>query len=248
MKQDPVGGGKWNPLCLNCRVSMAGEPLRVLIAEDAYIAREGTRQLLDGCGNVEVVGTAADYNSVVQAARALEPDAVLMDVKMPPTYSMEGIDAAHVIKAARPETGVVVLSQHDDEEYVWALLSQGVDGYGYLHKVRVGDVDQLVRALREVAAGGSVLDPQIVATLLRRRSNKRGSRLAGMTQAELEVLALMAEGRSNQAIAESLYVSVGTVEKRIATVFSKLGLNQERDLNRRVAAVLIYLRESASAG
>lgn len=220
----------------------------MLIAEDAYIAREGTRQLLDRCDGVEVVGTAADYDSVIEAARSLSPDAVLMDVKMPPTFSMEGIEAAHAIKAERPKTGVVVLSQHDDEEYVWALLRQGVDGYGYLHKVRVGDVDQLVRALREVASGGSVLDPQIVATLLRRRSNKRGSRLAELTPAEREVLAMMAEGRSNQAIADTLYVSLGTVEKRIAAVFSKLGLGQERELNRRVAAVLIYLRESASAG
>lgn len=225
-----------------------GRPLRVLIAEDAYIAREGTRQLLDGCEGVEVVGTAADYDSVLAAAQKLEPDAVLMDVKMPPTFSMEGIEAAHVIKARRPATGVVVLSQHDDEEYVWSLLEGGVDGYGYLHKVRVGDVDQLVRALHEVAAGGSVLDPQIVATLLRRRSSKRGSALAELTGAEREVLALMAEGRSNQAIAEALYVSLGTVEKRIAAVFAKLGLAQERELNRRVAAVLIYLRESASAG
>lgn len=233
---------------MNGRVSTSGAPLRVLIAEDAYIAREGTRQLLDQCEGVDVVGTASDYESVIRAARALLPDAVLMDVKMPPTFSMEGIDAAHAIKAEHPETGVVVLSQHDDEEYVWALLKEGVDGYGYLHKVRVGDVDQLVRALHEVASGGSVLDPQIVATLVRRRTNKRGSRLAELTASEREVLALMAEGRSNQAIADTLYVSLGTIEKRIATVFSKLGLTQERELNRRVAAVLIYLRESASAG
>lgn len=223
-------------------------PLRVVIAEDAYIAREGTRQLLAARSDIDVVGTAADYDGVLDAARTLEPDAVLMDVKMPPTFSMEGIQAAHVIKRERPRTGVVVLSQHDDEQYVWALLEGGVDGYGYLHKVRVGDVDQLSRALHEVAAGGSVLDPQIVATLLRRRSNKRGSPLAELTPAESDVLALMAEGRSNQAIAEALYVSVGTVEKRIAAVFTKLGLMQERELNRRVAAVLIYLRESAATG
>jgi DNA-binding NarL/FixJ family response regulator len=229
-------------------VAASGSPVRVLIAEDAYIAREGTRRLLDERDDVEVVGIAVDYDSVLAEARRLEPDVVLMDVKMPPTHSLEGIEAAHAIKAERPETGVVVLSQHDDEEYVWALLARGVEGYGYLHKVRVGDVDQLVRALREVAAGGSVLDPRIVETLLRRRSGKPGSPLARLTRAELDVLRLMAEGRSNQAIADELHVSLGTVEKRIASVFGKLRLGQERELNRRVAAVLIYLRESASAG
>lgn len=126
--------------------------LRVLVAEDAYIAREGTCRLLEEQPGVNVVGAAADYDEVVAAARRLCPDVVLMDVKMPPTYSMEGIAAAHVIKEERPETGVVVLSQHDDEEYVWALLERGVEGYGYLHKVRVGDAAQLLRALREVAA------------------------------------------------------------------------------------------------
>jgi DNA-binding NarL/FixJ family response regulator len=159
---------------------------------------------------------------------------------------MEGIEAAHAIKEERPQTGVVMLTQHDDEGYVWALLERGVAGYGYLHKVRVGDVDQLVRAIREVAAGGSVLDPRIVETLLRQRARKPGSPLAMLTPPVIDVLRLMAEGKSNHAIADALYVSVGTVEKRIAAVFSALGLSAEPDLNRRVAAVLIYLRESAS--
>ncbi|HET7046144.1 MAG TPA: response regulator transcription factor [Gaiellaceae bacterium] len=222
--------------------------LRVLIAEDAYIAREGTRRLLEEQSGVEVVGTADDYDSVLAEARRLEPDVVLMDVKMPPTHSLEGIEAAHAIKAERPETGVVVLTQHDEDEYVWALLEGGVEGYGYLHKVRVGDVQQLVRALREVAAGGSVLDPRIVETLLLRRSSKPGSPLAALTPAELDVMRLMAEGKSNQAIADALFVSLGTVEKRIAATFGKLGVGAERELNRRVAAVLIYLRESGSRG
>jgi DNA-binding NarL/FixJ family response regulator len=222
--------------------------LRVLIAEDAYIAREGTRRLLAESPGIEVVGVAADYDGVVEAATQLRPDVVLMDIKMPPTYTMEGIEAAHAIKQDRPETGVVVLSQHDDEEYVWALLKHGVEGYGYLHKVRVGDVAQLVRAIREVAAGGSALDPRIVETLLQRRSRKPGSRLATLSPAELQVLELMATGRSNQAIADELHVSVGTVEKRIATVLGNLGVGPEPELNRRVAAVLIYLRESAATG
>ena len=225
---------------------MTSSPLRVLIAEDQYLTREGTKRLLEERDEVEVVGVASDLDGVLAEARRLRPDAILMDIKMPPSHSMEGIEAAHLIKKERPETGIVMLTQHDDEGYVWALLDQGVAGYGYLHKVRVGDIDQIVRATREVAAGGSVLDPRIVETLLRRRSQKPGSPLAELTPAELDVLALMAEGRSNPAIAESLHVSLGTVEKRIAAVFSKLGLSAESDLNRRVAAVLIYLRESAS--
>ncbi|MGH3510353.1 MAG: response regulator, partial [Nocardioidaceae bacterium] len=180
--------------------------LRVLIAEDQYLTREGTRRLLEEQG-IDVVGVAGDYDGVLERARALRPDVVLMDVKLPPTFSMEGITAAHVIKEELPATGVVVLTQHDDEEYVWSLLENGVDGYGYLHKVRVGDVDQLVRALHEVAAGGAVLDPRIVETLLRRRSNKPGSPLAGLTPGELEVLELMAQGRSNRSIADSLFLS-----------------------------------------
>jgi DNA-binding NarL/FixJ family response regulator len=222
-------------------------PLRVLIAEDAYLNREGTRRLLEDSEEVEVVGAAGDLDSVLAEARRLEPDVVLMDVKMPPGFGMEGIEAAHAIKAERPQTGIVMLTQHDDEEYVWALLKHGVAGYGYLHKIRVGDLEQIVRAIREVAAGGSVLDPRIVETLLARRSRKPGSRLAELTPAELDVLRLMAEGKSNQAIADALHVSLGTVEKRSALVFTKVGLHQEPDLNRRVAAVLIYLRESAAA-
>ena len=226
---------------------MALSPLRVLIAEDQYLTREGTKRLLDERDEVEVVGVASDLAGVLGEARRLCPDVILMDIKMPPNYSMEGIEAAHSIKKERPETGIVMLTQHDDEGYVWALLEHGVAGYGYLHKVRVGDIDQLVRAICEVASGGSVLDPRIVETLLRRRSQKPGSPLPGLTAAELDVLALMAEGRSNPAVAEALHVSLGTVEKRIAAVFSKLGLRSELDLNRRVAAVLIYLSESASA-
>lgn len=218
--------------------------LRVLIAEDQYLLREGTRRLLSEVPGFAVVGEAADFDSVLAESRRLEPDVVLMDIKMPPTYSMEGVEAAHVIKRERPATGVVVLTQHDDESYVWALLEGGVAGYGYLHKLRVGNVDQLARALREVAAGGSVLDPRILQTLLDRRSHKPGSPLAQLTQGELDVLRLMADSRSNNAIAAELSIAVGTVEKRIAAVFTKLGVPEESDVNRRVAAVLIYLRES----
>lgn len=206
--------------------------------------REGTKRILGEVPGIDVVGEASDFDSVLAETRRLRPNVVLMDIKMPPTHSMEGIEAAHVIKGELPETGVVVLSQHEDEGYVWALLENGVAGYGYLHKVRVGDVDQLVRALREVAAGGSVLDPRILETLLDRRSNKPGSALSELTAGELEVLKLMAESRTNGAIASQLSIAVGTVEKRAAAVFNKLGVPEESDINRRVAAVLIYLKES----
>lgn len=218
--------------------------LKVLIAEDQYLMREGTRRLLEEHGGLAVVGVASDYDSVLAETRRLRPDVVLMDIKMPPTYSMEGIEAAHAIKGELPDTGIVILSQHDDEGYVWALLEHGVEGYGYLHKVRVGDVEQLVRAIGEVAGGGSVLDPRIVEKLLALRSRKPGSPLADLTPGELDVLGLMAEGMSNKRISEGLHLSVGAIEKRIAAIFSKLGLPPESELNRRVAAVLIYLRES----
>ncbi len=218
--------------------------LRVLLAKDQYLFREGTKRLLEEHGGVEVVGVAPDYDSVLEEARRLKPDVVLMDIKMPPSYSTEGIDAAHVIKRELPGTGVVILTQHDEEVYVWKLLAHGVAGYGSLHKVRVGDIEQLVRAVQEVAAGGSVLDPHIVQMLLDHRSRKPGSPLTELTAGELDVLRLMAEGKSNAAIADRLSVSTATVERRINALFQKLDLSEEVELNRRVAAVLIYLRES----
>lgn len=221
-------------------------PLEVFLAEDQFLGRAGTQRLLEEHAEVRVVGSAGDYDAVVEGVRRTMPDAVLMDIRMPPTFTMEGIEAAHVIRAELPRTGIVVLTQHDDEEYVWALLEHGVEGLGYLHKVRVGDIDQVVRALHEVAAGGSVLDPRIVETVLRQRSRKPGSPLTGLSTGERDVLSLMAEGYSNRRIADHLHLSLGAVEKRIAAVFAKLSLAPEQDLNRRVAAVLVYLRESSA--
>lgn len=220
-------------------------PVRVVVAEDQFLTREGTVRLLDEQPGIDVVGAAGDRDEVLDVVRRLRPDVVVMDVKMPPTNTTEGIEAAHLIKAELPGTGVVVLTQHDDEEYVWALLSHGVDGYGYLHKVRVGDVATLTRAIQEVAAGRSMIDPRILQKLLAQRARKPRSALARLTPAELDVLASMADGRSNAAIAGELSVSVATVEKRSAAIFSKLDVPEERDVNRRVSAVLVYLRESA---
>lgn len=220
-------------------------PIRVVVAEDQFLTREGTVRLLGDQPGIDVVGAVGDRDEVLELARRLRPHVVVMDVKMPPTNTTEGIDAAHVIKAEFPETGVVVLTQHDDEEYVWALLEHGVAGYGYLHKVRVGDVGTLTRAIEEVAAGRAMIDPRILQKLLAQRARKPKSALARLTPSELDVLAAMADGRSNAAIAGELSVSVGTVEKRSAAIFSKLDVAEERDVNRRVTAVLVYLRESA---
>ena len=210
------------------------------------MTREGLRRLLDEQPDIEVVGCAADPREAMELAARLRPDVLLTDIRMPPSHTTEGIDLAHEIRAALPGCGVVVLSQHDDEEYIWSLFSEGVAGYAYLHKLRVGDAEQLVRAVHEVAAGGSVLDPAIVQRLLTKRAEKPGSPLSQLSDGELEVLRLMAQGYSNAGIAAETHLATGTVEKRIATVFLKLGLTERDDVNRRVQAVLLYLRESAS--
>jgi DNA-binding NarL/FixJ family response regulator len=220
--------------------------LRVVVVEDHFVTREGLRLLLDNQPGITVVGAAGEVSEAMALIREQTPDVLITDIRMPPTHTTEGIDLAHAVKRSHPACGVVVLSQHDDEEYVWSLLADGVAGYAYLHKLRVGDVEQLVRAVREVAAGGSVLDPAIVQRMLAARSGKPGSPLTQLTPGELEALRLMAEGYSNVGIAEQCQVALGTVEKRIAAVFMKLDLTDRQDLNRRVHAVLLYLRESSA--
>lgn len=218
--------------------------MRVLVAEDDFLVREGVRRLIDEQDGFEVVGVASDRDSVVAASRELRPDVVVMDIKMPPHHSMEGIEAARTIRAERPDTGVVILTQHDDEEYVWELLKNGVERLAYLRKIQVAHVGQLVHAMREVANGGSVIDPQIVARLISAR-RRRASPLDSLTPGELDVLRLMAAGRSNPAIADELALSVGAIEKRITAIFEKLGVADEKEVHRRVAAVLLYLKARA---
>lgn len=223
---------------------MSGE-LDVVVAEDHFVTREGLRRMLDDQPGINVVGVAGDATAALALISKHAPDVLITDIRMPPTHTTEGIELAHAAKRSFPACGVVVLSQHDDEEYIWSLLADGVAGYAYLHKLRMGDVEQLVRAVREVAAGGSVLDPAIVQQMLAARTGKPGSPLTELTGGELEALRLMAEGYSNVGIAEQCHVAIGTVEKRIASVFAKLGLIDRGDLNRRVQAVLLYLRESS---
>jgi DNA-binding NarL/FixJ family response regulator len=218
--------------------------LRVVFADDHYLVREGVSALLAEVEDVELVATVEDPESLIESVDALVPDAVLTDIRMPPTHTNEGIVAARRIRAEHPTIGVVVLSQYVEEDYAFELLADGVSGMGYLLKERVSDVDELVRALQEVARGGSALDPKVVESLLARRSGD--GPLLGLTDREREVLQVMATGRNNAAIAKTLFMSDRAVEKHIGSVFQKLQLGDEHEVNRRVMAVLAYLEASGS--
>ena len=215
--------------------------VRVVFADDNYLVREGVAALLVEAAEVDLVETAADTDALMRAVAAHRPDAVLTDIRMPPTFTTEGIDAAKRIRAEFPGTGVVVLSQYVEADYVLQLLSDGVEGLGYLLKERVSEVDELVRALHDVARGGSALDPKVVEGLLARKNQETSSALRGLTDRESEVLRELAAGRSNAATAKALYMSERAVEKHVGSVFQKLGLSTESDVNRRVMAVLAYL-------
>jgi DNA-binding NarL/FixJ family response regulator len=220
------------------------EALRVVIAEDNYLVREGTRRLLEDSGQVEVVAAVGTPDELLEAVDRLLPHAVLTDIRMPPDHDMEGIQAAHQIRARHPQVGVVVLSQHADEAYAFQLLKDGTAGLAYLLKERVGDMDQLLRSLRETVAGRSVIDPVVVEALLAWCGRLAHSPLATLTARETDVLREMAQGKTNAAIAEALSVSESAVEKYANAIFSKLGLSEEPQVHRRVAAVLAFLRES----
>jgi DNA-binding NarL/FixJ family response regulator len=221
--------------------------LRVVFAEDNYLVREGTAALLAEVGDVEVVAAVGDLPSLLSAVEEHRPDAVLTDIRMPPTHTSEGIDAARRIRAEHPDTGVVVLSQYAEDAYAYDLLKDGAAGLGYLLKERVADVEELVRALGEVARGGSVLDPKVVEALVSHRERLENSPVARLTQREREVLGHMAEGMNNAAIARALVLTDRAIEKHINSVFHKLGLSEEPDVHRRVMAVLAFLRESGPA-
>jgi DNA-binding NarL/FixJ family response regulator len=219
-------------------------PLRVVFADDNYLVREGVSALLGEADEIELIESVGDPASLLKAVAAHRPDAVLTDIRMPPTHTTEGIDAAKQIRADYPETGVVVLSQYVEEDYAFDLLSDGVAGLGYLLKERISQVDELVRALHDVARGGSALDPKVVEGLLARKSSQERSPLLGLTERELEVLREMAAGRNNAATAKALFMSERAVEKHISSLFQKLGLVDETDVNRRVMAVLAFLEAS----
>jgi DNA-binding NarL/FixJ family response regulator len=218
--------------------------IRVVLGEDSYIAREGITRALEGLTDVELVETAEDLEALRDAVERTRPDVVLTDIRMPPSHTIEGIDAARRIRAGHPEIGVVVLSQYAEDEYAYELLRDGAAGLGYLLKERVADLDELVRALQEVAKGGSILDPRVVENLVARKDRAARSPLAQLTEREHEVLAHMAQGKNNAAIAKSLFLTERAVEKHINSLFHKLDLTEEVDVHRRVMAVLAFLRET----
>jgi DNA-binding NarL/FixJ family response regulator len=225
----------------------ADGPLRVVFAEDNYLVRAGTAALLAEVDDIDLVRLVDDPSALVKAVEELSPDAVLTDIRMPPTHTTEGIEAAKRIRAEYPGVGVVVLSQYVEPDYAFDLLADGVAGLGYLLKEKVREVDELVRALREVCRGGSALDPRVVEGLLARKQSESRSPLRGLTDRELEVLQQMATGRNNAAIARTLYLSERAVEKHISALFTKLDLPSETDTNRRVMAVLTFLEATGGA-
>lgn len=218
------------------------EALRVVIADDNYLVREGIRQLLEAGGEVEVVAAVGTAAELLDAVGRLHPHAVMTDIRMPPGHHMEGVDAAHQIRRAHPEVGVVVLSQHADEAYALELFRDGTAGLAYLLKERVGDRAELLDALRSTADGESFIDPLIVEALVTSRTRSARSPLRHLTTREREVLAQMAQGKTNPAIAEALDLSQSSIEKSINAIFAKLGLSEETQVHRRVAAVLTFLR------
>lgn len=213
--------------------------MRIVIAEDSAILRAGLAQLLTLRGH-EVVAQASDAAAAVAAVREGAPDAVVLDIRMPPTFTDEGIRAALELRAQFPALGILVFSQYVEAKFAARLLEHGARGFGYLLKDRVADVSEFVDALDRVAAGGTALDPEIVTAMLSASTDRA---VASLTPREHEVLGLMAEGRSNAAIGRALVISDGAVEKHIGNVFSKLGLEPGADEHRRVVAVLRYLEQ-----
>ncbi len=218
----------------------------MLLAEDSYIVREGVRALLDAQDGLDLVGTCEDLPTLLAAVDELEPDVVITDIRMPPDQADEGVRAAQSLRTTHPEVGVVVLSQYVEEGYAVQLFEQGSGGRAYLLKERLGDVEELTGAVREVARGGSVIDPAVVDSLIAAKTRQR-SPVDDLTEREREVLSHMAGGSNNRTIAEQLVLSPRAVEKHINSIFSKLGLAEETDSHHRVRAVLLYLG-SPSAG
>jgi DNA-binding NarL/FixJ family response regulator len=216
--------------------------LRIVVAEDNLLVREGVVKLLGLQEGIDVVASCGTYDELMDAVAREKPDVVLTDIRMPPTGTDEGIRAATALHQEHPGTGVVVLSQFADPAYALALLEHGSEGRAYLLKERVSDATQIVQAVREVARGGSVIDPVVVEALVSSRVG-RSSALERLTPREREVLEQMAQGRNNAGIAQALYLSERAVEKHINSLFSKLGLSEEVDVHRRVKAVLLFLSE-----
>jgi DNA-binding NarL/FixJ family response regulator len=222
-------------------------PIRIALGEDSLIVREGVHQLLAVDPEIEIVAAVADQYSLRQACADERPDVVLTDIRMPPTHTDEGIRLAAELRDSHPEIGVVILSQFSDPMYALALLEQGSDGRAYLLKERVHNRAELMSAIRAVAAGGSMIDPKVVEALVVARSRAEHSPLNELTARELQVLAEIAQGKSNTAIADSLFLTKRAVEKHINAIFWKLGLAEVADVSKRVKAALMFLSEDAAS-
>src|SRR5215213_7877144 len=213
--------------------------LSLVVAEDDLLTREGLRSLLSATEGIELVAVCVDYDELMAAVAEHGPDVVLTDIRMPPTGTDEGVRASDELRRSHPATGVVVLSQYDDPEFALALLDRGSEGRAYLLKERMSDPEQLVAAIRAVAEGSSVIDPKVVDALVRGRNAR--SPLAVLSPREREVLAEMAAGKDNTAIAGTLFLTVRAVEKNINSIFTKLDLAAESEIHKRVKAVLVHL-------
>jgi DNA-binding NarL/FixJ family response regulator len=218
-------------------------PIRVALADDTLIVREGIEQLLDSQPDVEVVAACGDLHSLSEAVESTSPDVVLTDIRMPPSNTDEGIQIAHQLRESHPNVGVVVLSQFADPSYALALFDSGSDRRAYLLKERVHDRGELMAAIKAVMDGGSVVDPKIVEGLVAARAQAERSPLSELTPREHEVLAEIAQGKSNTAIAESLVLTKRAVEKHINSIFLKLNLSEAEDVSKRVKATLMFLAE-----
>lgn len=222
-------------------------PVSVALAEDNLIVREGIGQLLAGDPDIDVVASCGDLESLLEAVETHRPDVVVTDIRMPPTHTDEGIRLAAILRERHPTVGVVVLSNYAEPGFAMALLETGSEGRAYLLKDRVHSRTQLVSAIQSVAAGGSVMDPKIVEPLVAAKSRAEHSPLADLTVREREVLAAIAEGKSNAAIAESLVLTKRAVEKHINSIFLKLDLSDVEDVSKRVKAALLYLADTEPA-
>lgn len=224
----------------------AANVLRVVIADDSYLLREAIGHLIDSEPGMDLVAKCADGDELLAAVEAHRPDVVVTDIRMPPSGDDEGIAIANRLRDTHPEIGVVVVSQYADPRYGLALLERGSDGRAYLLKERLRDRRHLIGALHAVAGSGSVVDAKVVEALIAARVRAEKSPLAELTQREREILSQIAQGKSNQAIAETLFLSKRAIEKHINTIFMKLGLTHSEDVSRRVKAALIYLAEEGA--
>ena len=235
-----LGEGEFAPLRADIADDGLGARTRIVLAEDSILLREGVARLLEDAG-FEIVGQAGDPDELMLKVRSYSPDVAIIDIRMPPTHTDEGLRCAREIREKHPDTGVLVLSQYVESGYALELLQGNAEGVGYLLKDRVSDVREFAAAVKRVADGGSALDPEVVSRLVGRRRGE--DPVSQLTPREREVLELMAEGRSNQAIAERLVVTLRAVEKHVTSIFGKLGLPADEQDHRRVLAVLTYLRQ-----